>query len=154
MERLKLTINETKTKLCVLPGETFNFLGYTFGRLYSPRTGGAYLGACPAEKKIRKLCDSISELTRRRFGSLDTAEMVGRLNRKLRGWGNYFRFGMVSKAYSAVNRHVAHRLRQWLLRKHKQRGSGFTRYPDSYLYQDLGLVRLRPSSRNPPCAKA
>ena len=44
MERLKLTVNETKTHVCRLPAESFDFLGYTFGRCYSPRTGRAYLG--------------------------------------------------------------------------------------------------------------
>ena len=39
MSKLKLTVNETKTRLCRVPEETFDFLGYTFGRCYSPRTG-------------------------------------------------------------------------------------------------------------------
>ena len=43
MQRLKLTVNETKTHVCRLPAESFDFLGYTFGRMYSPRTGGAYI---------------------------------------------------------------------------------------------------------------
>ena len=43
MQRLKLTVNETKTKLCQAPAETFDFLGYTFGRCYSPRTGRAFI---------------------------------------------------------------------------------------------------------------
>ena len=37
MARLRLTVNETKTRLCRLPEETFDFLGYTFGR---PTTAG------------------------------------------------------------------------------------------------------------------
>jgi len=154
MERLKLTVNETKTKPCRLPQETFDFLGYTFGRLYSPRKGTAYLGACPARKKIRKLCDSISDLTSRRFLTLDVDEMVGRLNRKLRGWAGYFCFGTVSKAYRTVDRHVAGRLRRWLQKKHKQPGAGLTSYPDPHLYEHLGLVRLLRLPRNPPWANA
>ena len=31
MERLKLTVNEEKTRLCRVPEEQFHFLGYTFG---------------------------------------------------------------------------------------------------------------------------
>ena len=34
MSKLKLTVNETKTRLCRLPEETFDFLGYTLGRNY------------------------------------------------------------------------------------------------------------------------
>jgi RNA-directed DNA polymerase len=43
MTRLKLTVNQAKTRVCTLPEEKFDFLGYTFGRCYSPQTGRAYL---------------------------------------------------------------------------------------------------------------
>jgi group II intron reverse transcriptase/maturase len=154
MKRLKLTVNEAKTKLCRVPQETFDFLGYTFGRCYSPKTGRGYLGTRPAQKKIRKLCESISEQTSRRTTYLGAEEVVDRLNRKLRGWANYFRLGPVSKAYRAVDRHATQRLRRWLCKKHKQPGSGYTRFPDEYLYQTLGLVRLPHFTRNYPWAKA
>ncbi len=41
MQKLKLTVNETKTHVCRLPDESFDFLGYTIGRCYSRRTGRA-----------------------------------------------------------------------------------------------------------------
>jgi len=34
MGRLKLTVNEEKTRICRVPESHFDFLGYTFGRLY------------------------------------------------------------------------------------------------------------------------
>ena len=39
MGRLKLTVNEEKTRICKVPEGEFDFLGYTFGRMYSARTG-------------------------------------------------------------------------------------------------------------------
>ena len=63
MSKLKLTVNETKTRLCRLPEETFDFLGYTLGRNYDCRTGESYLGPRPSRKKIARLCGAISELT-------------------------------------------------------------------------------------------
>ena len=39
MGKLKLTVNEDKTRICKVPEGKFDFLGYTFGRMYSPRTG-------------------------------------------------------------------------------------------------------------------
>jgi RNA-directed DNA polymerase len=74
MSKLKLTVNETKTRTCVLPDETFDFLGYTFGRCYNHRTGAAYLAASPAKKKIAKLCDAIGEQTSSRRTQMDEME--------------------------------------------------------------------------------
>ena len=88
------------------------------------------MAASPAKKKIAKLSDAIGEQTSRKWGHLDEEELVGRLNRKLRGWANYFDLGTVSRAYDAVNYHVTSRLRRWLCRKHKVRGPGYSRYPD------------------------
>ena len=47
MRRLKLTVNEAKTRVCRIPQERFDFLGYEFGRCYSKETGRAYLGTKP-----------------------------------------------------------------------------------------------------------
>src|SRR5262249_55570331 len=54
MSKLKLTVNETKTRLCRVPVESFEFLGYRIGRCYSLRTGRAYIGTRPAPKKVQR----------------------------------------------------------------------------------------------------
>ncbi len=64
MSKLKLTINEAKTRVCRVPGETFDFLGYTIGRCYSPRTGRSYIGTRPSAKKVASLRDAIREVDR------------------------------------------------------------------------------------------
>ncbi len=92
--------------------------------------------------------------TSRRFLLLAPEEIVARLNRRLRGWANDFRLGPVSRAYRAVDRYVTSRLRRWLCKKHKVPGAGTARYPDDYLYQQLGLIRLPTRTRNLPWAKA
>ncbi len=154
MERLKLTVNETKTGRCRLPQEHFDFLGYTFGRCYSTQTGRAYIGTRPSTKSIRKVCRTISEATRRRWLLKEPEEQVVALNRLLVGWANYFSLGPVSKAYRAVDRHATERLRRWLCKKHKQSGQGTARFPDEYLHGDLGLQRLTVRTQNFPWAKA
>jgi group II intron reverse transcriptase/maturase len=143
MAQLKLTVNETKTRACHLPEETFDFLGYSFGRIYDRRTGQSYVGARPSWKKIHRLCREISNLTARSTLQLSVADQVARLNRTLRGWWNYFRHGTVGRAYQVVNNHAEDRLRRWLCAKHKEPRPGYTRYPSRHLYQDLGLVKLR-----------
>jgi group II intron reverse transcriptase/maturase len=153
MQRLKLTVNEEKTRKCRLPDESFDFLGYTIGRCYSSKTGRAYYGTRPSKRKVQQLCREISELTSRRWTLVDVEGRIDRLNRKLIGWANYFCLGPVSKAYAAVDSHVRHRLRQWLCAKHKVPGQGTSRFPDEYLYQELGLARLSVRTRNFSWAK-
>ena len=106
MQKLKLMVNETKTRLCRVPDESFNFLGYTLGRCYSPKTGRAYIGTQPSSKKIQALCRAISEETGRSRTLLDPAVMVTRLNRMLVGWANYFCLGRVWAAYRIVDTHA------------------------------------------------
>jgi RNA-directed DNA polymerase len=154
MAKLKLTVNETKTRLCRLPEEKFDFLGYTIGRCHSKQTGKAYLGTRPSAKKIRRVCDAISESTGRHTILLSAGEQVARLNRLMVGWANYFCLGPVSQAYRAIDQHVCRRLRQWLCIKHKVRGQGTARFPDARLYQELGLARLSVRTRTFSWAKA
>jgi RNA-directed DNA polymerase len=142
MSKLKLTVNESKTRLCKLPAETFDFLGYTIGPCYRPKTGTSYLGSRPSAKKVARLKREISAVTGSRRVLLPVEDQVARLNRMLTGWSNYFRLGSVSAAYRAVDYHVRERLRRWLCRKHGVNTRGPLRFPDQHLYGELGLVQL------------
>ena len=153
MSRLRLTVNEEKTHLCTVPQESFDFLGYTFGRCYSAKTGRAYFGTRPSKKSIRRLIESIHATTDRKRCGLDASVVVEELNDSMRGWANYFKQGPVSIAYQAIDRYATDRLRRWLCKKHKVRGSGWARYPNAYLYEKMGLVRLPQLTRNLPSAR-
>jgi RNA-directed DNA polymerase len=149
MAKLQLTVNETKTRLCRGPDEPFNFLGYTIGRCYSPKTGWAYIGVRPSDQKIQGLKLKLSEQTDRQWLWLDVDEMVGRLNHILRGWANYFCLGTVTAAYAKVTAHTCYRLRRWLTRKFTLRGPQWARHSDHHLHETLGLLRLRRPSAQP-----
>lgn len=154
MVRLKLTVNEEKTHVCRVPQEHFDFLGYTFGRCYSTKTGRAYLGTRPSKKSTRRMVAQISAETDRRYSGRDAEYVVGRLNRKLRGWANYFCLGPVSNAYDLLDLHTVIRLRRWLCAKHKARGAARSRYSDEYLRKTLGLIRMSALTQRLPWAKA
>jgi RNA-directed DNA polymerase len=154
MERLKLTVNEEKTRLCRVPAEQFDFLGYTFGRCYSTKTGRTYLGTRPSRKSVQRLTAAISAATTRQTTWVEAETRVGRLNDRLRGWANYFCLGPVSKAYRAIEAHTTQRLRRWLCNKHKVRRAGYTRYPTPYLHQTLGLVDPPTLTQSLPWANA
>ena len=152
MARLKLTVNEVKTRRCQAWEESFDFLGYTIGKCYSPKTGRAYLGTRPSRKKIVRLCQAIHEMTSRSMVWADVEDRILRLNRLLTGWANYFCLGSVSKAYLLVDKYTCHRLRHWLRAKHRLQGEERSRFPDPYLEKQLGLVRLQAKTRTFPWA--
>lgn len=154
VSKLGLKVNEQKTRVCQTPPGSFDFLGYTFGRCYSPRTGRAFIGTRPGRKQIRGICRRISEMTRPRSYGKSAESMVTDLNRTLRGWGAYFSLGPVSRAYDIVDNHARHRLRQWLNGKHRSRGVQPVRHAAVCLHRDWGLHRLRTSRNNLPWANA
>ena len=141
MERLRLTVNEKKTRQCSVPAERFTFLGFTFGRQVSWRTGKAYVAPAPADAKVRGLCARISEATSRRTLGRTETEQVQRLNQMLMGWGNYFRLGYVTGAWRVVQQHACRRLRRWMLETHGHE-RGIRAFLDQRLYAEYGLVKM------------
>ncbi len=153
MSKLKLTVNDTKTRVCKLPEEKFDYLGYTFGRCYSAK-GRAYLGASPSKKRVQRICKAISQETGRNKTLLAQETVIKTLNRMMVGWANYFSLGPVSKAYRAIERHARHRLRQWLCAKHKLPGQATKQFSITTLHQVLGLVELTTRTRSFPWARS
>lgn len=147
MQRLKLTVNEAKTHVCRLPADSFDFLGYTFGRMYSPRSGKAYLGLCPAKKRVVGFCRELNELAARLPTFNRPEALVYQMNQRIRGWASYFSCGTRTWAYNRVRWHSCNRVRRWLRRKFHASGQGYCQFPDQHLEHVLGLLNPWRTSR-------
>jgi RNA-directed DNA polymerase len=125
-----------------LPEGEFDFLVYTFGRMYSRTTGKARRGMRPSKKSIRRMVKKIHAPTATSTTWRETTALVGRVNRTLRGWANYFQLGSVGSANRALDSYAATRLRRWLRHKYKVRRRKGGSYTLPYLYGYFGLPRL------------
>src|SRR6184192_2345496 len=149
MSKLKLTVNESKTRVCYLPEEKFDFLGYTFGRCYSMRRGRVYLGTVPSKKRVQRICRAISDETGRDTVWQDSKTIVESLNRMMIGWANYFCLRPVSKAYSAVDMHAHRRLRRWLCDKHKEPWPAYKTFSGGVSELCVWFGSVTPPNREP-----
>ena len=141
MRRIKLELNDEKTRVVDARRECFDFLGYTFGPMFNPKNGARYLGAAPSKARVRRLRQAVHRyLSPHNQSPVD--EVIAHLNRLLVGWQNFFSYGTVTKTYRQVDRYVAGRLRQFLVRRHKVRSRGTRQFPNRRLYQEYGLRPL------------
>ena len=116
-------------------------------------TGGAYIGAKPARKKVLGVCRQLNELVATLPPFIRPEALVHQVNQVLRGWANYFCYGTYTSTFNIVNIHANRRVRQWLCRKSKIKGLGYRQYPDSYLERELGLLNLNRFRRRHSWAK-
>jgi len=115
-----LTVNRTKTRTVRLnePGESLDFLGYTFrydrdllGR------GHRYLNVCPSDKSLQRERDKLREMTGPGKCFLPVRVLIAQINDHLRGWSNYFGCGYPRKAFRRINWFVEERLQRHLQRR-------------------------------------
>jgi RNA-directed DNA polymerase len=144
--RFRLTINRQKTKVIRLrqPGSHLDFLGFTL-RYDWDRRGRPfhYLNVVPSSKSMGKLRDKLRELVGSKQCWKPVPLLVQDLNRYLRGWAGYFRYGYPSHSFHSVNGWVQHRLVRHL-RRRSQRRYRLSQDQSYYAhFQALGLSILR-----------
>jgi len=150
MTRIGLTINETKTHVRDARTEMFTFLGYEFGKMYSPRTGGAYYGARPSKKSVTRLREKLRAVLHR-GNQQPWPDIVKDLNDILRGWANYFRYGTVSGVRKAIDAYVCDRVRAFLGRRHKvRRRGGMKRFAHRAVHTTLGILAVSTAPTRKP----
>jgi group II intron reverse transcriptase/maturase len=101
--------------------EGFDFLGYKFRRGLSLRTRKVSTILLPSKESVLRFRRKVKELTSKSttYKSLD--DILYALNNLIRGWGNYFRYGWVSRLFSKLDYYVWDRVAHWLRKKYPRR---------------------------------
>lgn len=144
LDRLGLTLNETKTRIVDARQGSFNFLGFAIRVSQGLKTGKSYPHVCPAPKSLVKIKERITQLTARERTPIPMEDIVGSMNASLRGWVNYFHYRNSNGVLEKVKVHAEERLRKHLMKRHKvkDRGIGLGRFPSQQLYTKYGLYKV------------
>ena len=141
---MKLVINRDKTRVIKLGEEkaSLDFLGFTFC-WYRDRygRGNRYLHVGPSKKALQRERDKLTEMTDSHQCHKPIPKLVDELNRHLKGWGNYFKFGYPRDAFREINWHVGQRLFRHLNRRSQR---AFRLPEGSTYYQHFRRLGLKP----------
>jgi group II intron reverse transcriptase/maturase len=148
LAELGLTPKEAKTRIVELAvgGEGFDFLGFHHRMVRSRgvhgRRGVEFLARWPSDKAMRRARERIRQLTVRSRLLLPVEAVVEDLNRFLRGWAGYFRYGHSASRFHTIEQHAHDRLAVFIGRRHKC-GRGFGWSVLAYKSMDrCGLLSL------------
>jgi group II intron reverse transcriptase/maturase len=128
---LDLTVHPEKTRV-VHVSKGFDFLGYTIRWQQS-------LYAKPREKSLERFKEKVRLLTRRQQ-PIRLSDLIRKLNRTLRGWGNYYRKAHVKNIFWKLDLWIEKRIRAFIAKK--WRSEIWREYPYQLLRDRYGLVSL------------
>ena len=122
MQKLKLTVHPTKTRIVEVKSTGFEFLGFHFHKGRARRTGKLIPLMWPGQKAMQAIRSHIREQTERRGLKSTLKAIVAKLNPLIRGWRTYFREGNSTKKFQDLDRYVHQRVVQWI-RAHRKGAS-------------------------------
>jgi RNA-directed DNA polymerase len=122
INRMKLTLHPTKTRIVDMGREGFDFLGFHFHKMKSKKTNKLLPYMWPGQKAMKAVRSKIHDITTRKRLSNPLGEVIKYLNRIIRGWRNYFRIGNSTMKMQQLDRYVRYRLRQWVRSQKGSRG--------------------------------
>jgi RNA-directed DNA polymerase len=142
---LGLQINRAKTRTLDLrqPGQSLDFLGYTF-RYDRDRLGRnkRYWNLMPSRQALARERAVLHEKLGLNRCHLPLPDLITELNRHLRGWAKYFSLGYPRHALRDINAYVLRRLAQHLKRRSQRGWKRPTDESDYHYFARLGLVTL------------
>jgi group II intron reverse transcriptase/maturase len=144
---LGLAIKDAKTRIVHLRdgGEGFDFLGFhhRYVRGNTPRSRHlCFLARWPSRQAVQHARDRLRELTDRSRLLVSVETIVQQVNRFLRGWAGYFRYGNSARTFDKITLHAIVRLAGFVAKRHK-RTTSYGWLVVAYQSPDrLGLINL------------
>jgi group II intron reverse transcriptase/maturase len=127
LAELGLEPKEAKTRIVHLQvdGPGFDFLGFHHRLVRSQGRRGTgkgivFLARWPSNKAMQHARDRIRELTERRRVLLRVEVIVEDVNRFLRGWAAYFKYGNSARHFDKIMGYARMRLAGFLAKKHRR----------------------------------
>ena len=114
---LGLRLSPEKTRVVHLD-EGFDFLGFHIRRRRKRGTQKQCVHTVPSKKAVQAIKDKVARKTYRSTRRQSLAELITSINQTLRGWANYFRYGVSKAAFGAVDSHAWARLMRWTRAKY------------------------------------
>ena len=158
---LGLCLHPDKTRVVDLREgkEGFDFLGCRFrarmsGRIWEDRRiVRYYLHRWPSVRSMKRARARVKALTARSQVGEQLPDVIVRLNRFLRGWGNYFRTGNAAIKFVSLDDYVVWRLKRLLIKKRGRnlRPDQVDRWTRTW-FHDQGLHQLMGTIRYPKAA--
>jgi RNA-directed DNA polymerase len=147
LAELGLELKEAKTRIVQLRegGEGLDFLGFhhRWVRARGPRVQHVtFLARWPSRAAMQHARDRVRELTARERLLLPVEDVVQDLNRYLRGWAGYFRYGNSASHFNRIEYQVVNRLVLFMAHRHR-RSRAYGRWVVLYRAPGrLGLITL------------
>ena len=145
LDPIGLRLHPEKTRIVHLTrgAEGFDFLGFHHRMQPSWKWRDRwYLQKWPSKRAMTQIKGKIRDRTQRRYAGQPLEWAVEDLNRVLRGWGNYFRYGNSGQKFLQIDGYVHERLAILASRKHGLTGRNWvTRFNREWRNQ-LGVYRL------------
>ncbi len=123
LAELGLQLNPAKTRIVQLRegGEGLDFLGYRYVRGNTPRSRHlAFLVRWPSRQAMGHARERIRQITARSRLRVPVEIIVRDINRFLRGWASYFRYGNSAQFFDKITRYALVRLAGFIAKRHKR----------------------------------
>lgn len=147
LEPMGLSLSVEKTKVCHVD-DGFDFLGWRIHRRRWRGQGGKRaVYTYPSKKALASLISKVRSLTRRNIHRT-LGDLLRSVNRVLRGWCEYFRYGVSARTFGYVDYFTWHRVFRWRYKRHQKIGKRelVRRHMPKWEMGDGGIFLFKPQS--------